>query len=147
MRAVVGALSLQSRPSVSLGEGWSWFPGQNTQAHVHRGLLAPVCSRSPQPLPGLPAILARVHCLLQLGLLAKAMATAPICLDTKMSWKRPRQEWKAHSGLCGGCWEGFPGRHSWAQAEHLFPGVSVVVCAITLGQALPVTGRCWKETD
>ena len=79
MRAVAGAPSLQCRPSFSLGEGQSWFPGC--------GLLAPVCSRSPQPLPGLPAVLARVHCLLQLGLLAEAMAA--ICLNTKMSWKRP----------------------------------------------------------
>ena len=110
-----------------------------------RGLLAPVSSRSLQPLPGLPAILAQVHSLLQLGLLAKA--TAAICLDTKMSWKKPQQERKVCGGLCGGCWEGFPGRHFWVQAECLFPGVSVVVCGIPLGWAVPVIGRCRDGTD
>ena len=145
MRAAGGAPSLQCRPSVSLGEGPSWFPGQSTQASVLCGLLAPVSSRSPQPLPGLPVILARVHSLLQLGLLAKA--TAAICLDTKMNWKRPQQERKVRGGLCGGCWEGFPGRHFLAQAERLFPGVSMVVCGIPLGWAVPITGHCQEGTD
>lgn len=131
MKAPGGALSLQWRPSVSIGKGWSWFPGQGTQARVHSGLLAPVSSRSPQCLPGLPAALARVHCPLQLGILGKAMAA--ICLDTKMSWKRPQKERQAHGGLCGTCWEGFSGRHFWVQAEPLFPGASVVVCGIPLG--------------
>ena len=72
---------------------------------------------------------------------------AAICLDTKMTCKRPQQERKAHSGLCGGCWEGFLGRHFWSQAEHLFPGVSVMVCGIPLGWAVPVTGHCREGTD
>ena len=61
-----GSLSLQGRPSVSLGEGWLQFPGQSAQACVRHGRPAPVSSRSPQPLLGLPALLACVHCLLQL---------------------------------------------------------------------------------
>ena len=77
--------------------------------HPGHGLPAPVSSRSPQPLPGLPAILTQVHCPLKLELLAEA--TVSIRLDTKMSWKRPWQERQAHSSLCGRCWEGFPRRH------------------------------------
>ena len=98
---------------------------------MHSGLLAPVSSRFPQCLPGLPVNLARVHCPLQLGVLGKAMAA--VCLDTKMSWERPRKERKAHGGLYGACWEGFSGRHFWVQAECLFSGASMVVCGIPLG--------------
>ena len=58
---------------------------------------------------------------------------AAVCLDTKMSWERPRKERKAHGGLYGACWEGFSGRHFWVQAECLFSGASMVVCGIPLG--------------